>query len=139
MLVISSFYFAVYLFFYLLLTCLVIRRRWEAKVSLGDGGDQTLNLRQRAHGNFQEYAPFFLLGFFFLENHLLAHKWGLGNIFLHLLGASFFLARISHAYGILRCRFRPRFYGTLFSLLLLVLVGIILFFSSFVVVNPSFK
>ena len=76
------------------LGAMVVGRRVAARVSLGDGGDDKLNLRIRVHGNATEYAPAFMVGLF------LAASMGMAVWLVHLLGAAFTLGRLSHAIGL---------------------------------------
>ena len=46
---------------FIVLSMRVIAIRRRDRVSLGDGGNDTLNRRIRAHGNFAEYAPLGIL------------------------------------------------------------------------------
>lgn len=62
-------------------------------ISLGDGGDQAMLARVRAHANFAEYAPFVLILMALVE---LA---GARAISLWATGAAFVLARIAHGIG----------------------------------------
>ncbi len=68
--------------------------RRRARVALGDGGDEVLRRRIRAHGNFIEYVPLTLL-LLALSEHL-----GLGSLYVHILGIALVVARAAHAYGI---------------------------------------
>ncbi len=68
--------------------------RRRVKTTLGDGGDPGLTRRIRALGNFTEYVPLALL-LLALSQHL-----GLGSLYVHLLGLTLLVTRISHAYGI---------------------------------------
>ncbi|MDB5670617.1 MAG: putative relative of glutathione S-transferase superfamily-like protein [Alphaproteobacteria bacterium] len=63
------------------------------KVSIGDGGAQPLIARMRAHSNFVEYTPFFLilLGLVEMARGSPAWLWAVGIVFL--------LARIAHVFG----------------------------------------
>jgi uncharacterized membrane protein YecN with MAPEG domain len=63
------------------------------------------------HGNFTEYTPTFLILL------LLAELGGATFWFLHLMGASFLLGRVLHAYGLstVRARSFGRFYGSILS------------------------
>jgi uncharacterized membrane protein YecN with MAPEG domain len=63
------------------------------KVSVGDGGEETLLRRMRAQANFIEHAPFFLILLAGLE---LA---GANRLVLALVALLFILARIAHGYG----------------------------------------
>ena len=67
--------------------------RGARKISVGDGGDPLLTARMRAHANFVEYAPFFLILVGLIEFARGAQTW------LWLVGILFILARILHAFG----------------------------------------
>ena len=85
--------------FLLLMTALaanVVRQRLGGKVSLGDGGNKTLNQAIRAHGNAAEYVPLVLIGLAVLE------LTGASGTALHLYGGVFFLGRLLHAVGMTR-------------------------------------
>ena len=72
----------------------VIFMRQQAKVSLGDGGDQRLLRRQRVQGNFAEYVPFALLLM------ALAELQGAPAWSLNLIGLTLVAGRLLHAYGV---------------------------------------
>lgn len=88
---------ALYTALNLILACILMLRvgsqRLGKKVSLGDGGDQDLFARIRAHGNFIETAPLALIGLFALAM-MNGH-----SVALHIFGALFFLGRLLHAQG----------------------------------------
>ena len=92
--------FGLYLVLYLLLLLVlvfgVIRLRLGGKVSLGDGGRTDLMAASRAHGNFVENAPFVLIGMISMM------QLGTSALMLHVVGATFLVARILHAFGITR-------------------------------------
>ena len=67
--------------------------RLSEKVSLGDGGNQRVVCRMRAHANFTEYTPFVLILIALLE---LA---GANQTALWAVMAIYMLARIAHALG----------------------------------------
>ncbi len=69
------------------------RLRHDAKVSVGDGGDDRLTRRMRAQANFIEQVPIGLILFGLVE------MTGKGGKWLAPLGAAFLLGRIAHAYG----------------------------------------
>lgn len=94
--------------------------RRGAKASIGDGGDETLRRRIRAHGNFIEFVPFTVL-LLALSEHL-----GLGTLFIHILGLILLASRISHAYGISQLNevFAFRMFGTLGTLAVLGITSI---------------
>jgi len=69
------------------------RVRGEAKVSIGDGGDERLIRRMRAHSNYVENTPFVLILLALIEL-------GAGSsIWLWAVGALYLVARILHAIG----------------------------------------
>lgn len=68
--------------------------RRDARVNLGDGENEILKRRIRAHGNFAEFVPIALLLL------ALAEHTGMGTLFIHLFGIILLAGRISHAYGI---------------------------------------
>jgi len=85
--------------------------RQGKKINLGDGGDEVMFSRIRAHGNFTENAPLALLGLFglaILEANPIA---------IHVFGAAFFIGRIFHAMGMAKTFSQGRFAGTLLTLL----------------------
>ncbi|MDQ4087004.1 MAG: MAPEG family protein [Pseudomonadota bacterium] len=71
----------------------VSRLRRPLKIGVGDGGNEVLARRMRAHGNFAENVPIFLVLLGFLE---LATG---GNLWLWGAAILFILARIAHAFG----------------------------------------
>lgn len=74
----------------------VSMRRVIAKVGpLGDGGDEILRRRIRAHGNFVEYAPTALIVVGLIEYSAGA------TLFVWWLASAFLLSRIGHAVGLL--------------------------------------
>jgi uncharacterized protein len=105
---------AIFLLFYAALSLAVIKRRFAARVSLGEGGDQILHRRIRVHGNFAEYIPFALIAFALLEAGGASPSalWGLGGVLI--------LGRALHAAGILKNIFRARVTGMILTLAVLV-------------------
>jgi len=67
--------------------------RLSEKVSLGDGGNQRVVCRMRAHANFTEYTPFVLILIALLE---LA---GANQTALWAVMAVYMLSRVAHALG----------------------------------------
>lgn len=67
--------------------------RLAHKVSIGDGGNEGLTARMRAHANYVEYTPFFLilLGLIELARGSELWLWGAAILFI--------LARILHVFG----------------------------------------
>eukprot|EP00930_Biecheleria_cincta_P059388 TRINITY_DN45127_c0_g1_i1.p1 TRINITY_DN45127_c0_g1~~TRINITY_DN45127_c0_g1_i1.p1 ORF type:complete len:173 (-),score=20.12 TRINITY_DN45127_c0_g1_i1:184-702(-) len=74
----------------------VIAVRVANKVSMGDGGIPTLATRLRAHANFTENAPLFLLLLAVVE---LGLEPKMPRLALHLIAAFFVFGRICHAIG----------------------------------------
>jgi uncharacterized membrane protein YecN with MAPEG domain len=70
-------------------------RRRDLKLARGDGGDEALQRRIRAHGNFIENAPFCILVVLALEAVLATSD------IIWLVAAAFIVARILHAWGTL--------------------------------------
>lgn len=81
-------------FIYYKLTIVIIKLRHANRIRLGDGGLEPLENAIRAHGNFAEYTPFFLilLAIFELNG---GFKW-----LVLLLGLIFIVGRLLHAKGI---------------------------------------
>ncbi len=71
----------------------VSRLRLARNVSIGDGGDKAVEARMRAHANFVEYTPFFLILLALVELAEGPRPW------LWLAGIAFVLARLAHAFG----------------------------------------
>ncbi|WP_199775001.1 MULTISPECIES: MAPEG family protein [Sphingopyxis] len=69
------------------------RVRGEAKVSIGDGGDERLIRRMRAHSNYVENTPFVLILLALVELSTGSSIW------LWAVGALYLVARILHAIG----------------------------------------
>ena len=97
--------------------------RTKGKVSIGDGGDESLIRRMRAHANFVESAPFVLILIVALEAS------GLSGVWLWYVGILFIAGRLAHGLGMDGGTFgKGRMLGTLISMLtLLGLAGYALF------------
>ena len=96
--------------------------RIRNKINLGDGGNDLLLSRIRAHGNFTENAPLALIGLIALAM-LQAHP-----IAIHVFGAAFFIGRVLHALGMAGVISQGRLVGTVLTLLsYLGTAGFILF------------
>jgi uncharacterized membrane protein YecN with MAPEG domain len=94
MLKIVPLYAALLALFYVYLSARTIGVRRNAKISVGDGGDDSMLRAMRMHANFAEYAPITLLLLAFMEIQ------GGQSWMLHTLGALLLIARLLHAYGI---------------------------------------
>src|SRR3954470_24810880 len=95
---------------FLLLTLRVVQERHRTHISLGDGGDTTLQRRIRAHANFAEYVPLALI--------LLAIRELIrfSIYFIHALGVTLLISRLLHGYAF---AFRTQFRFGVFSGVLL--------------------
>lgn len=104
----------------IVLTLSVSSARHRVKSAIGDGGDEALRRRIRAHGNFVEYVPLTVL-LLALSEHL-----GLGSLFVHILGIALIAARAAHAYGISQTseNFSFRMFGTAVTLVVLGIVAV---------------
>ena len=85
--------------------------RGKTNTLLGEGDSSELLQSIRSHGNLIEHAPLALMLLLLLEMQ------GVADWKLHLLGSSFFLLRILHAYGVTISRESTpyRFVGALCS------------------------
>ena len=102
--------------------------RVETKTMTGEGESSKLLQSIRAHGNLIEYAPLALILLAMLEMQ------NLSDSMLHLCGSLFFLARISHAYGVSISRESTPYrlvgaVGTWLIMLIMSLVGIYTYVS----------
>jgi uncharacterized membrane protein YecN with MAPEG domain len=70
--------------------------RFKHKIGLGDGGDKELLKRVRAHGNAVEYLPLSLILLGGMELN------GYSNNLIHGFGATLFVSRVAHAWGVSR-------------------------------------
>lgn len=97
----------------------IVRMRVRDEVLIGDGGDDLLAGRMRAHANLVEYAPFVLVLLALIE---LARGSGMA---LGLTALIFVIARIAHPMGMdLRRSNLPRAGGAILTWLVLAfLVG----------------
>ncbi len=68
--------------------------RQKLRVSLGDGNDEALRRKIRAHGNFAEYVPLALIGLALIESA------GGSVQFVSKLAVALLTSRIIHAIGI---------------------------------------
>jgi len=94
--------------------------RSSEKVSVGDGGNEKVIRRMRAHANFVESAPFVLALVAVIE---LAGK---GGNWLAWVVAIYFVGRIAHAFGMDGQGFaKGRSIGTIITLLTLLGLAIV--------------
>ena len=78
---------------YLLLSMNAAMTRRRSGLAVGEKDNETLARAVRAHGNFSEYTPLFLISFVLLESVQASSD------YLILVGLFFLLGRIFHAYS----------------------------------------
>lgn len=91
---VTALYASLLAFLLLVLSVRVILARRSARVSLGAGGDLTLERRIRAQANFVEYVPLALILLGTLEAA------DAPKLLLHLLGLLIFAGRLLHGYAL---------------------------------------
>ena len=79
---------------YLVLWYRVTAMRGNLHLSIGDGGNQTLLLRLRQHGNCAEWSSFVLILM------ILAEGMNTSTVYLHATGALLLVGRIVHPFGL---------------------------------------
>lgn len=67
--------------------------RSKEKISIGDGGNDALTRRMRAHANFAEFTPIVLILLGLVEMAVGTSTW------LYVVGVVFLLGRVAHAIG----------------------------------------
>ena len=75
-----------------------VAARYPQKILIGDGGNEVLAARMRAHANFNEYTPLFLILLGLIE---LAEG---PMIWLWVVAILYILARILHVFGLDRTK-----------------------------------
>lgn len=94
--------------------------RHAYKISIGDGGNEAVLRRMRAHANFVEQAPITLILFALVEAA------GKGGVWLAPLGAVFMLGRIAHGFGMDEGGFRAgRGIGMLTAMIAQITLGVV--------------
>lgn len=101
----TAFFAALFGLVYAGLTCWVVVGRVGKDVMHGDGGDDGLQRRIRAHANFIEYVPIILLLLAFFEAS------GGGVLLTRILLAVLLVARLAHPVGMLAPKDSPRQYA----------------------------
>lgn len=95
MLVITGFFAAILAIFYVYLSLNVVKNRSRTKTPLIFWEDPRLTEAIRAHGNFSEYVPIFLILLALMEINSSSGLW------LYIIGGIFSFARVLHAFSIL--------------------------------------
>lgn len=94
MLTVTAIYAAAFALLLIYLSIRVISIRRRDQISLGAGGDSTLEKRIRAHANFTEYTPLGLILLAALELNS-APLWQ-----LHIVGGLLLVGRLCHPVGV---------------------------------------
>lgn len=104
----------------LVLMQLVGRERLRTGVSLGDGGHAALTVAMRRQANFVESVPLVLLLLALIELNGAPVPW------LHALGATLFVARVVHPFGLETgtSQRMPRFLGALATVLVVLAAAV---------------
>jgi len=93
--------------------------RMQEKILIGDGGNERLTARMRAHANFIENTPLVLVLIAGIE------LTGKGMPWVAYLGALFMLGRVSHGLGMDRNYPNPlRIFGTISAMVTLLVLAI---------------
>lgn len=79
---------------YLILWFRVTSLRSSTGVSIGDGGEKTLLLRTRQHGNCSEWCSFLLILM------ILAEGMGAPALYIHISGSLLLIGRLAHPFGL---------------------------------------
>ena len=108
---ISILFTIIFIIFYLVLTIITIKARRSARVEYGDGFNKQLTKAIRAHGNFFEFTVFFIISSFLLE------ILDAGQIYVLFVNIVFLIARISHAYSMLKEKILFRVIGMMATLI----------------------
>jgi len=125
---IVAFYAGILGIIYLALTFYVIKGRFEHKVSLGDGDNENMQKRIRAHANFAEFVPFALFLMFVAE-------WeGMADPMTHILGLLLIFGRLLHGAALLEFNTiipKPRQIGMVSTIFVMASCSLFCVFSIF--------
>jgi uncharacterized membrane protein YecN with MAPEG domain len=97
----------------------VINLRRKNRVSVGDGGNEQLQLAIRTHANAVEWVPITLLLLLTLELN------GAPTMLIHALGATLLIGRILHAMGLPANNLKKRVLGMQITIYLLIGLAIL--------------
>jgi uncharacterized protein len=108
------------------------RVRTTNKISIGDGGNESMVAAMRAHSNFVEYTPFFLVLVGAIELALGSPMW------LWAISGLFLIARVLHGLGMTGAVKAGREIGILVTMLaLLGLAGVAIAIPYFTPAKPT--
>ena len=97
------------------------QKRIAGKVSIGDGGHPLLIARMRAHANFTEYTPYFLILVALIEMASGTSTW------LWLVVGLYLLARVAHGIGMDMVEGQSKLRGIGILVTMLTLVGLAIY------------
>ena len=118
-------------FLLLVLSLRVSLVRRAAHISIGDGGNQQLELRRRAQANLAEYLPFTLF-LLFLAEQAWGRKW-----YVVALAAAFVIARMLHAIGMRSATpTAPRFLGAAATYAILAILSFLVLAKGVALLAP---
>ena len=116
---ITSIYASLSVLLIVKLTLSVIKLRRKNRISVGDGGNEELQLAIRTHANAVEYIPIALLLLLMLELN------GAPKILIHIFGATLIIGRIIHAMGVPAKNLQKRILGMQITIYLLIGLAIL--------------
>jgi hypothetical protein len=93
---ILPFYASLLAFLFVYLSIRTIRARRSLGIGLGHAENPVMLRAMRVHANFAEYVPIALLLIFLVESSAAQ------PLFVHALGSTLVVARLSHAFGVSR-------------------------------------
>lgn len=128
---ITSIYASLAVLLIVRLSIAVIKLRRKYRISLGDGGNEELQVAIRAHANALEYIPITLLLLLMLELN------GAPKILIHLLGLVLITGRIIHAIGLSGGDLQKRVLGMQITVFLLI--GLAILNIVFLLLTAPFK
>lgn len=111
---------------FLTLSILTIRRRRELLISLGTGGDDTLEKLSRAHANFAEYTPLSLI---LIAGAILC---GAPAWFVHASALALIAGRTAHAFAIIGGTLPLRAFGMIATFAVLAATSLHILIGFFV-------
>lgn len=97
------------------------QKRIAGKVSIGDGGHPPLIARMRAHSNFSEYTPYFLILVALIEMAVGTSTW------LWVVVALYLIARVAHGLGMDMTEGQSKLRGVGILITMVVLAGLALY------------
>lgn len=111
----------------------VIKLRRKNRVSVGDGGNEDLQLAIRTHANAVEYIPIALVLLFMLEFN------GAPKLLVHILGVTLLMGRLLHAMGLPAKDLQRRVLGMQITIYLIIGLAVLNIVFLFPAVAGMFK